>query len=282
MAPRPLTASKSIKCLAFADSGWGKTRLAGTSPGKVGFIRPPVEFTDSVLPADRERCVEWIASDYSDLEDIHEELRMAPPKTYDWVWFDSASGWQDVGLDDLWETIVQENPKRARYGMDKGDYWINMQRMGRWVREMVKLSDQGYFNFGMTAWPKELSPSPDDPERIEKLMPFIQGKNMAQKFCGYMNVVAFGDFTEKGTRVLRFMETERYYAKTQFDQVGGPGTFQDKKYVLLNPTIPKLEEMIKKSRGSAPAKTAARKTAAKPAAKKATIKRPVKRPVKKG
>lgn len=274
MPPRPLTASRSIKCMVFADSGWGKTRLAGTSTGKVGFIRPPVEFTDSVLPNDRPRCSEWIASNYSDLEDIHEELRMAAPKEIaDWIWFDSASGWQDVGLDDLWETIITENPKRARYGMDKGDYWINMQRIGRWVRDMVSLADKGYFNFGMTAWPKELSPSPDDPERVEKLMPFIQGKNMAQKFCGYMNVVAFGDFTPKGTRVLRFMETERYYAKTQFDQVGGPGTFQEKKYTLLNPTIPKLEELIKKSRGSVPTKA----TAAK---KKATTKRPVR--VKKG
>lgn len=274
MPPRPLSASKSTKLLVFADSGWGKTRLAGTSPGKVGFIRPPVEFTDSILPADRDRCVEWVASDYSDLEDVHEEVRMAPPMTYDWIWFDSASGWQDIGLDDLWETIITENPKRARYGMDKGDYWINMQRIGRWVRDMVKLADKGYFNFGITAWPKELAPSPDDPERIEKLMPFIQGKNMASKFCGYMNVVAFGDFTDKGNRVLRFMENERYYAKTQFDQVGGPGTFQDKNYTLIHPTIPKLDEMIKRSRGSK----------AKPAkvtkATKATVKRPVR--VKKG
>jgi hypothetical protein len=106
----PLTDSKSIKILVCAPSGWGKTRLAGTSPGKPNlFIRPPVDYTDSVLAADKKRWLQWIVRDWSGMEDVFEHLRHEGDK-YNWVWFDSISAYQDIGLDDLWETIITENP----------------------------------------------------------------------------------------------------------------------------------------------------------------------------
>jgi hypothetical protein len=248
MPPRPLGSSRSVKILICAASGWGKTRLAGTSPGTALFVRPPVDYVDSLLPEDYDRHQEWIAHDWNEMENCFEHLRHEGSEKYDWVWLDSVSGYQDIGLDDLWETIITENPKRKRYGMDKGDYWINMQRLGRWIRDVATLSDTGAFNFGITAWPKELSPSPDDSEVDEKLMPWVQGKNMAMKVCGYMNIVAFGDITPKGTRRLNFMEDDRLYAKTQFDTLQGPGSFAASKYRMLNPTMPKILDMVEKSR----------------------------------
>jgi len=255
LPPRPLTASKATQLLIFADSGWGKTRLAGTSTRdennkpkhKVLLIRPPVDHTDSILSIDKPFCQEWITHDWSEMDEVHEHLRHEGNQ-WDWVWFDSASAYQEVGLDDLWDTIITEKPHRKRHGMDKGDYWINMQRMGRKLREFVTISNSGAFNFGITAWIADMAPSEDE-EKPRKLMPYIQGKNMASKTCGYMNVVGFGEFTDKGTRVLRFMETDRYYAKTDFDDASGPGSFAANKYKLLNPTMPKIEDMIKKSVG---------------------------------
>jgi hypothetical protein len=265
--------SGSIKLFIVADAGWGKTRLLGTSPGKVLFIRPPTDHVDSVQMKDRPRCSEWVATDWNDMEEIEDSLRMEGKKNWDWVHFDSISGYQDIGLDDLWDTIITENPRRKRFGLDKGDYGINMQRLGRWVRNVVALADQGNFNFGMTAWPKELEPSPDDPERDAKLMPWVQGKNMSSKMCGYMNVIGFGDFDDRHRRVLRFMETERYIARTQFDDVSGPGTFQGSNYQIVNPTMPKILDMIEKSRGSTNGRVAKRPVIK--ATRKATIKRKV-------
>ena len=286
----PLTMSSSIKLLVQADSGWGKTRLLGTSPGRNLIIRPPTDMVDSILAKDKPRCSQWIADDWSEMEDIEESLRMEGKKNWDWVWFDSISGYQDIGLDDLWDTIITENPRRKRHGLDKGDYGINMQRLGRWVRNIVAIADTGAFNFGITAWPKELEPSPDDPDREAKLMPWVQGKNMSSKVCGYMNVIAFGDLTSKGTRVLRFMETPRYVARTQFDDQSGPGTFKGADYKILNPDMPKIIEMIDKSRGTTrkatkattPKRHAPMHSAGAAAQRSARAKRPaVKRPTRK-
>jgi AAA domain len=243
MPIRPLTAGKSIKILTYGDSGWGKTRLAGTSTGKILFLRPPVDHTDSVRQQDKRRCDEWVLHDWSEAEDAFETLRHAKKggkDSYDWIWFDSVSAYQEIGLDDLWDTIITEKPHRKRWGLDKGDYWINMQRLGRWVRDMVTLSDSGAFNFGVTAWIADMAPSEDE-EKPRKLMPWVQGKNMASKVCGYMNIVAFCDYTSKGTRCLRLQESERFIAKDQFDMFD--------KYVLLNPTMDKIEGAVARRNG---------------------------------
>jgi hypothetical protein len=241
MPATPLTDSKSIKIFLVAPSGWGKTRLAGTSPGHALFIRPPVDYIDSINPEDKPRHKQWVVRDWTAMEDVYEHCRHEGADLYDWVWFDSISSYQDIGLDDLWQLIIDEKPHRKRYGLDKGDYWINMQRLGRWVRDMATLSDSGAFNFGITAWPAELSPSPEDEEIVRKMMPWVQGKNMAMKVCGYTNIVAFGTITSKGTRRLQLNETEHIYAKDQFDSTP--------KGYLLNPTIPKLIQAIEAKHG---------------------------------
>jgi AAA domain len=255
MPARPLGSSKSIKMLVCAPSGWGKTRLAGTSSGKGLFVRPPVDYVDSVLPEDKPRWQEWIVTDWSQMEDCFEHLRHEGKELYDWVWFDSISAYQDIGLDDLWQTIIDEKPHRKRYGLDKGDYWINMQRLGRWVRDVATLSNSGVFNFGITAWPAELSPSPEDSEVDQKMMPWVQGKNMAMKVCGYVNIVAFGTITSKGTRKLHFMESEHIYAKDQFDMFS--------KYTLLNPTMPQIEAAVKQKWAATDGKPTRRRASAR-------------------
>jgi hypothetical protein len=258
MTPQPLAASKKIKIAVFADPGWGKTRFLATSPGRVLIIRPPFEQIDAILPGDWNRCDEEIVRSWDDMEQVFEMLRHGGKKKYDWVWLDSISGFQDAGLDDLWETIIADKPARKRYGLDQGDYGVNMFRLAQWVRDIASLSDQGFFNFGITAWPSELLVS-DDEEVSKKLMPWVQGKNMANKVCGYMKIVAFGEILPKGTRVLRFEATERYYAKDSFDM------FPDNK--LLRPTMDKVqaaaEASLKKKAAARPKRAVVNKSSRK-------------------
>jgi hypothetical protein len=232
MTPQPLSTSRRIKIMIFADPGWGKTRFVGTSPGKVLIVRPPFEQVDAILPEDWGRIEEEKVSTWQDMEDVFEMLRHEGKK-YDWVWLDSISGFQDAGLDDIWDTVIVEKPSRKRFGLDKPEYGVNMFRLAQWTRDIASLSDNGDFHFGITAWPSELLVSEDE-EVGKKLMPWVQGKNMANKVCGYMKIVAFGEIMPKGTRVLHFSATERYYAKDNFDM------FPDNK--LVKPTMAMIQK----------------------------------------
>lgn len=207
-----ITAGKKINILLFADSGWGKTRTIGTTPGKVLILRPPQDHTDAILPADKNRVKEWVLRDWDDIWESMEYVRHEGHK-WDFVWLDNISILQDVGLDDIWDTVIKEKPARKRYGLDKQEYGINMFRLGQYIRHIVGAE---IVNFGITAHPAELAWSEDE-DAEEKLMPWIQGKNMSPKICGYMNVIAYGDYTDKGTRRLNFAASEKHYAKDQYD-----------------------------------------------------------------
>lgn len=235
-----LARSKKINMLLYSEPGVGKTRFIGTTPGKVLILRPPVDHTDSILDPSP-GLEEWVLNDWADAFEALEYLRHDGGE-YDWVWFDSISGWQEVGLDDLWATVLAEKPARARYGLDKQEYGINQFRLGGFIRHIV---GAGLFNFGVTAhvWPKPVSL---DPDADTKLMPLITGKTggaeggMAIKVCGYMNIVAYMSVTKKGTRLIKTQATEDYYAKDQFDALP--------EGKLLNPTMPKMVEAIEKAR----------------------------------
>jgi hypothetical protein len=230
--------SKHVKMCVFSDPGVGKTRLIAGSSGKVLIIHPPTDHRDSVLSADKSRIETLKVEDWDDMNEALDYLRHDGAE-WDWVWVDSFSLLQDHLLDDLWETAVREKPARARYSVDKQEYGINMFRLASWVRHII---GPDLFNFGFTAHAAQLLPSEDEDESM-KLMPWIQGKNMSPKFCGYMNVVAFMEVVKVDNvrkRVLRLDATERYYAKDQFDLT--------KNGRILDPTMPKIEELISTAR----------------------------------
>lgn len=235
----------------YGDPGVGKTRLIGSSPGRVLLVRPPTDHTDAIRPTDRRRIKEIVVSDWDGMSELLDFLRHEGAK-FDWVWVDSISLLQDHLLDDIWETTIAEKPARARYGLDQQEYGINFFRLAAWIRHVV---GPDLFNFGFTAHVAELLPSPD-PEIERKLMPWIQGKNMSPKFCGYMKVVAFMEVAKiggkEGRRVLRLSASDRYYAKDQFDMTPDGR--------VIDPTMPKIVDLINKSRtnGAAPTSAARR------------------------
>jgi len=266
--------SKHARICIYGDPGVGKTRTIGTSPGRVLIIRPPTDHTDAILPADRNRFEEAVLDDWDGMNEMLEFLRHEGDQ-YDWVWLDSVSLMQDHLLDDIWETVVAEKPHRARYGLDKQEYGINFHRLGIWLRHVVGPDN---FNFGFTAHTAMLLPS-EDPEEEKKLMPWVQGKNMSPKFCGYMNQVLFMEVAKIGNkddqRVLRTHATDRYYAKDQFDM-------SDSHRVVLPEkgagAMEKVIKLIEKGRGTplgtlpaTPARTTA--TASKAKTRRRSVKR---------
>lgn len=240
--------SERLSICVYGEPGIGKTVLAGSCaelPGKNGgkakvlIVRPPVDHTDSI---DNDDVDEWVVRDWAAMDDVLLYCRNDGAEKYDWVWLDSLSLWQDQGLDDIWEQVINEKPHRARYGLDKQEFGINMGRIGRWVRHMVGCPD---WHFGVTCHPR-ISPSTEDQEDPqEKLMPWVQGKMMAPKTCGYMNIVGYLHWETIRNRQVRVLDTnssEKFYAKYA---VTHNNPLKDGR--LLNPTMPKLIEAINAS-----------------------------------
>ena len=238
---KPVGASHKTCLLIYGDPGVQKTRLAGSGPAaglKTLIVRPPLDHTDSILGSGTE---EWVVQDWSAMDDVQDYIRHDGNEEYDWVWLDSISLFQDQGLDDIWGDVLAEKPARKRYGADRGEYGINMWRLGGWVRHMV---GQPGFNFGIVAHPFET-------ETLDgelKLAPYIQGRNMSPKICGYMNIVAFMEQRRHKEKdelysVLHTEGTDRYYAKDQVMRLADG--------IMVNPTMDKITEAIERGRGVA-------------------------------
>jgi hypothetical protein len=102
------------------------------------------------------------------------------------------------------------------------------------------------FHFGIMAHPHE-GQHPTNDEGGFLLRPYVQGKQMTEKICGYGNLVAFLELMESEEhgkwRRLHTQESPRWYAKDQYDAF--PKGYID------NPTIPMMHDAIKKAmRGS--------------------------------
>lgn len=247
---RPVGADRKVNIMLYGHPGFGKTSFIGTGPDKTLIIKPPTETLDPIRRANPNMS-EWVVTGWGEMFEALEYLRDSQGKDFDWVWLDSISAFQETGLDDIWEQTVARKPSRAEYGLDKSEYGINMFRLGQWIRHIV---GSGYFNFGVTAYPAVLSnpdfdeENPDSPSEI--LMPWIQGKSMAVKVCGYCNMVGYLRLVGKNRRrVIYFEPNELYYAKNQLADIP--------KGRLVDPTIPKLMNIVNQN----PTTTKKRRTA---------------------
>ena len=257
-AIREITPTKTANLMIFGMFGVGKTVFAATGGPKTLILRPPIDHTDSILtmgwPA-AQRPKEWVVRDWPEMDEVSSYL-LHEGDEWDWVWLDSISLFQDSGLDNIWDDTITRKPSRKEFGPDKSEYGVNMWRLAEWVRQVVWMDT---FNFGITAHP-ELLVDPEDGE--ERLMPWVQGKKMSARMCGYMNTVGYLDErthseTNEVYRLLTVHKTDRFYAKDQFGIKDGK---------ILNPTVPKFMAAIKAAR--TPAAAVKKSSAAKPATTK--------------
>lgn len=237
------------KFCIHSEPGVGKTVLAGTSP-KALIIRPPQDNTISAAVVGT-TAEELTVNSWREMDDLLEYMQHEGHREYEWGWLDSISLFQDVGLDDVYEDmIVRKGPvkgkERKAFGPDKGEYGVNMHRLMKWIRHMTALP----MHFGVTAHTELLTLKNGD----EKLMPWVQGKQMSEKLVGYMHLVGYMTVAKKGgeeVRVLRTRKTSDIYAKDQFNAFGGK---------IINPTIPEMMAIIQ---AKVPQSDTAKKTARK-------------------
>ena len=126
-----------------------------------------------------------------------------------------------------------------------------MNRLQKWVRDMVGLANDGKLNFGITAHPFEWW----DPVREEDVWaPYVQGKNMSPKICGYMNLVAYYAVVRREgkppSRVL-YTDADGFVGKDQYNAFP---ELKSGKHGLVNPTLADLEQAIKKAKKPQPSR----------------------------
>jgi hypothetical protein len=248
---RDVGADDYIRMLLYSYPGWGKTSLIGSAADagmKVLIIRSKLDHIPKrVLGSGTKQMV---CNTHDEMLEALEYLQH-DGKDWDWVWWDCISVAQDVLLDDIWEATVDRWPHRAykdvRGGLDKGEYGRNMEQMQQWVRHVVGCNT---FNFGITAhpfWGPHPAKEKDAEEQL--LGPWIQGRNMPQKICGYMNMVGFMELKESKEhgqwRRLHFKENSNWYAKDQYDAFVDPG-------YIDNPSMDQIMSRVNKARGVAP------------------------------
>lgn len=252
---RPVGASSKINMLLHADIGWGKTSFIGTGGKdfKICIMRPPIDHTDAIIGSGVQ---EMVVKNWEDVFDGLEQMRHSAEGEWDWFWMDSISLLQDIGLDDVYEGVLdskgavgtEARKHRERFGPDKGEYRVNMWRLGQWVRAAV--SDAS-FNLGITAHSFHYEPPGADDSY---LAPWIQGRAMPERICGMMNIVGYGHMdtitrrgVETNARVIEWNKTDDYYAKNQFKIPGtGESVFPEGR--SINATLPGVVEAINKGR----------------------------------
>lgn len=248
---QPIGEQAKVAMLVYGHPGAGKTVMLSTAPRTL-IIRPSVDHTVSVPAKNRPNCEEAVVSTWSEMWEIRDYcLYGEPEKDFDWVWLDSISSFQEVGLQDIFEIVVAAKPHRAGGPIDRGEYGENMRRLADFVRLIVGRSQ---VHFGITAWPFPT----ESPEGDDLWMPWIQGKAMPERISGYMNVVGYltvhqekNKRREKVGDPYRTMFTDlhdRYYAKDQFEAFGGE---------IREPTMPKIMAAIEAT-GKLSARTPAR------------------------
>jgi hypothetical protein len=239
-AIKPIESSKHINILLYGDPGARKTTFAGSGGAGTLILHPHVEHMDPIVNSGADH---WLIHDWSEMQEALSWARHEGD-AYRWIWLDSISCWQDVGLDDIFAVAKERNPRRATAFWDKGDYGVNMGRIAEWVRFMMGCD---LFNFGITAhqfWVEVQEGEPDThgPNYIERMMPWIQGKGMPQRIAGYMQMVGYSTVHEskkrKGEQYVktRFRGNVNFYAKDQFH------AFPSGQVIDL--TVPKLEAAV--------------------------------------
>lgn len=252
MAKRPpikkLGAESSyISMQLVAESGFGKTVLAGSEPSNLIISTDP-EGTDSALYAGS-KAEQIVARSYADVEEAYSWLRDEGHKEYEWLTIDSGPEMQKI----FQATWLEKNRANAGkrhpdvLGMD--GHQVTQLQLIRFIKQINDLPMHTLW----TALPMRL----DDEEGEPYYLPSYHGGkgDVAQQVMGYMKVQGFGEFVEDKKAKDGFIRRWHFQPYGPFkgkDRYDALGAYMD------NPTLPEIASAIAERR---PGRTAEGKVA---------------------
>lgn len=227
--------------LIYADSGVGKTVMAGTAP-KGLFLTVEAEGTESAR-AMGSTADEWVCNSWTDLQEAYEWLRGGGAAEYEWVMLDSLSEMEESAWRHHLEEMHERKP--GTRSVDKPaleDYQIIGNRMKRLIDAFNRLP----VNCLYTAQVMRRTIEDEDGDEMELRQPLLGSANngiLSQKVCGMVTLVGLLIPTKPDEendipagRRLWVAGSERYLAKDRHD------TFD--RYVH-NPNIEEMDEAVR-------------------------------------
>lgn len=222
-----------IKMLVYGEPGVGKTPFAASAPNAL--ILDGDGGLESAI-ASGSTAKKWALTDWNDATDAFEYLRGGGHKDFEWLVLDGITLFQERGMDMIMEDLVAQKPHRKIYLPDKGEYGQNMNRLGKFLRDLKNLP----INQVWTAHAVMLETEQPDGSFITRMMPQVQGRGMAQKACGYVGIVAHLESIaskkdeDKEIPVLSTRRRDGWYGKDRYGAIGR----------MLNPSVPKVVAAI--------------------------------------
>jgi hypothetical protein len=239
--------TESINMMIVADSGWGKTVLAGTADQrkkdgpKAIFLATEL----GTISAARHGSTAdvWPIHRWGDLLKAYRFFRNGGGcEIYDWALLDSITEMQKLSMDNALATGVLENRKSADPDVPQIQDHLKVQQQ---TLNMLRRFNELPINCLYTALPLRL----DDANGNPYYLPALDGKQggIAQQAMGYMHVVGHGV-----KRVVKDKEEKPHTIRRIYFQSTGPYRAKDRYGVLGNSKdnigIPAIEEAINKGR----------------------------------
>jgi hypothetical protein len=243
--------SAPIRQIVFSQPGEGKTVYWGSAPKALIMVSDPEGTISAASLGHKFSTVQ--VTDYSELQEVYEWLKEDKPD-FRWIIWDSLSLFQDRALhDDIMVDAVMDNPKHDRYVPSRREYLQSMNRIGDYVRRFCALP----YNIGISCHVME-QPAPDGDGMM--FVPAVQGKGMASKISGYMNVVGYLHKRTVDGKIVQTMLLQpdprrRLYAKNRF--AGSFGQYFDRPSAAqFDATIEEWRKVRREASSAAPAQPA--------------------------
>lgn len=206
--------------LIYADSGTGKTVLAGTAP-KALFLTVEAAGTESAK-ALGSAADEWVVSDWKTLQEAYNWLKQEGVHEYEWVLVDSVSEMEELCWKDHLQEAHEANSNRSLYQPAIQDYQIISNKIKRLVDSFNRLPINVLYTAQTMRLEIENEETDDDTTLLSPLLGTRNGV-LSQKVCAMVTLVGLlrvqtpKDKEVEPYRRLWLQGSRRYTAKDRHD-----------------------------------------------------------------
>jgi phage nucleotide-binding protein len=196
----------NINLLVYAESGWGKTTLAGSSDAVPEMRKVAVldfEGGDLSLSHSYPNVDIIPVKDWVDVQSVYDELH-AGGHGYQTIVIDSLTEIQKLCMYWVMKRVIDESPNREEFVPSMREWGINLEMMRKFVRGMRDLP----YNVIFTAL---VADDRNQRTGITTKKPSLSGK-LKNEVAAFLDVVAYGymkEVTDQGeTKQMRLLLTQ--------------------------------------------------------------------------
>lgn len=227
--------------LIYGEPGVGKSVLSATGERTLLLLNNNDESSAAASLGIGESAHKWVVPDYATMEEAYEYMLHEGCQYYKHVVIDNGTLLQEQAMyDEIMPQLVARHSTRSLWVPDQREYLINQNQLATYIRRFAALPVHFIITFHEMV-------GTDKDDRVVYL-PLVQGGQgaLAQKICGYMNIVGYmykhAEKTPQGMtdhRRILFQRRGKFYAKSRW--AGLPPGLQDNQI-----SIPNMEALIRK------------------------------------